>query len=173
MRKVLLVMFAFVAVPASVAIAQSEGLKVTGGGQVLMGSSSENAGPGDTIAFVAQQTGEQGTMDSAPAKGQLQVINRTGGTKFHGVVTCIRTFDPDDDPSTDNSFIRFGGHQRTKANGSGLPFTVDTRDNGEPNQGEDMIYFRTRGETEDPCDDSDPATQLRSSQLARGNVQEH
>jgi len=47
-------------------------------------------------------------------------------------------------------------------------------DNGEgATGGNDMILFRTRGDGEDPCDESDPDTQLRSTRLARGNVQEH
>ena len=171
MRKVLLVMFAFVAVPASVAIAQSEGLKVTGGGQVIAGD--QNGGPGDTIAFNAQQTGEQGTMDSAPAKGQLQVINRVAGTgpaqvKFHGEVTCIRTVTFDD-----QTYIRFGGFEKVRGQTTTTPFTVDTRDNGEGRDNDDYILFRERPQDADPCDDEELETELRSTTLARGNVQTH
>ena len=60
---------AALAVPAA-AVAQEEGfLKVTGGGQVI--ADSNGGGPGDTIAFNAQQTAPQDGMESAPAKGQL------------------------------------------------------------------------------------------------------
>jgi hypothetical protein len=170
-RKFALCAVAFAAVPTGVAVAQSDGLKVTGGGQVV--ASGQTSGPGDTIAFNAQQTGPF-DMDTAPAKGQLQVVNRTAGTgqaqvKFHGTVTCIRTITVDDGMGGEETFVRFGGNGR-----NGTPFTVDVQDNGEgATGGNDMIYFRERGATDDPCDDSDPATQLRSSTLARGNVQQH
>ncbi|HEX2086502.1 MAG TPA: hypothetical protein VHF89_12525 [Solirubrobacteraceae bacterium] len=181
MRKFLVVLFAVAVVPAGVAFANSD-MKVTGGGQVI--GSSQTAGPGDTIAFNAQQIGEF-DMAVAPAKGQLQVIQRdpAGGgkpqVKFHGDVTCIRTFTFDNntpaDPSDDETFVRFGGNQQVRGKNTPTPFTVDVQDNGEGMAAmeADMIYFRTRGDTEDPCDDSDPATQLRNSTLARGNVQQH
>jgi hypothetical protein len=174
----MLVAVTLAAVPAGIAVAQSDGLKVTGGGQVV--ASDQTTGPGDTIAFNAQQTGDF-DMDTAPAKGQLQVIQRdpAGGgqpqVKFHGTVTCIRTITVDNGmpgPSSDDeTYVRFGGFQRAGT----TPFTVDVQDNGEGSNAteDDMIYFRTRGSTDDPCDDSDPATQLRNSTLARGNVQQH
>ena len=183
MRKILLAVFAFAVVPVGVAFA-GNGMKVTGGGQVI--GSSQEAGPGDTIAFNAQQDGEFDSMTgTAPAKGQLQVIQRdpAGGgqpqVKFHGDVTCIRTFVYDNetpmDTSDDETFTRFGGYEKVRGQQGATPFTVDTQDNGEGANatGSDMIYFRTRGETDDPCDDSDPVTQLRNSTLARGNVQQH
>jgi hypothetical protein len=181
LRKVLLVTFAFAAVPAGVAVAESDGLKVTGGGQVLVGASNENAGPGDTIAFTAQQTGDQGTMDAAPAKGQLQVINRTAGTglnqtKFHGEVTCIRTVTFDQgtpDPSDDQTYIRFGGFEKVRGTTTTTPFTVDTQDNGEGAGSDDYILFRERPQDADPCDDEELETELRSTTLARGNVKAH
>jgi hypothetical protein len=175
LRKVVVSVLVLAAAPVGVAFAQSDGLKVTGGGQAI--ASASDPGPGDTIAFNAQQTGPEDAMTSvAPAKGQLQVQNRTGGTRFHGIVTCIRVLDVDGDPNTTNDrFIRFGGFEKVTGQAGTTPFTVDTQDNGEGAgaSGDDMIYFRTRGDTEDPCDDSDPATQLRTSTLARGNVQEH
>jgi len=169
---------AALAVPA-VAVAQEEDfLKVTGGGQVI--SMEQSSGPGDTIAFNAQQTEAQGMeSESAQAKGQLQVINRQPGrggdqVKFHGTVTCIRTFTDEDDGEM---YVRFGGFGRT-SDGDGIPFTVDAQDNGEGatvmGDDEDMIAFRRRGANEeDPCDDSDTATELRDTRLARGNVQVH
>lgn len=172
LRKVLLVMFAFVAVPASVAVAQSEGLKVTGGGQVIADAS--NPGPGDTIAFNAQQTGEENADDGGfLAKGQLQVINRTAGTgpsqvKFHGEVTCIVEFTYDNE-----TYIRFGGYEKVRGARTTTPFTVDTQDNGEGNQSDDMILFRQRDENSDPCEEDEPDTDLRDTRLARGNVQAH
>ena len=93
-------------------------------------------------------------------------------------MTCIRTFTFDNntpmDTSDDETYVRFGGYQKVRGQAGATPFTVDTQDNGEgATGGNDMIFFRTRGETDDPCDDSDPATQLRNSTLARGNVQQH
>jgi len=174
-KKIAVFAAALAVVPAGIAVAQSTGLKVTGGGQVV--ASAQSGGPGDTIAFNAQQIGEFDQNNTAPAKGQLQVVNRSAGTgqnqvRFHGTVTCIREFIDDQgtaDPSDDERYVRFGGNGR-----DGTPFTVDAQDNGEGALAEDdVIFFRTRGATDDPCDDSDPATQLRSMTLARGNVQEH
>lgn len=166
---------AALAVPA-VAIAQEEGfLKVTGGGQVI--ADSRGGGPGDTIAFNAQQTEEQGMMESAQAKGQLQVVNRASGAggqgvKFHGTVTCIRTFTNDDG----ETFIRFGGFGRT-GDRPNVPFVVDTQDNGEgamaTGDNEDMIAFRESDDPADPCSDDADGTRLDGTRLARGNVQAH
>jgi hypothetical protein len=170
-RKALLCAVAFAALPAGLATADNIGLKVTGGGQVVFG----DQGAGNTIAFNAQQTSttpftNADGSQAFPAKGQLQVNDRENGEKFHGVVTCIRTFDPDNDPSTDNDVIRFGGYnKRTPTDG----FTVDTRDNGEPNQGQDLIAFRHGGDPSQACDDADSMTQFSNGNLARGNVQEH
>lgn len=169
--------------PVGIAFAESD-MKVTGGGQVI--GSSQQGGPGDTIAFNAQQTGPFTTGqfgDTAPAKGQLQIVDRNDagggqGTRFHGNVTCIRDFTDDQgtaDTSDDETYIRFGGVQKVGGKPGTTPFTVDAQDNGEGINalGADVIYFRTRGATDDPCDDSDPATQLRNSEMARGNVQQH
>ncbi len=158
---------AALAVPAA-AVAQEEGfLKVTGGGQVI--ADDQTRGPGDTIAFNAQQTSaEQNDSGSFPAKGQLQVNNRTQGVRFHGVVTCIREL------ADQEGVVRFGGFQKTR-DGSLVPFTVDVTDNGEGGNAsdDDMIAFRQRDDSEDPCDDQEFQTQLRSTRLARGNVQTH
>jgi hypothetical protein len=173
----MLVAFMCAAVPAGIAVAESDGLKVTGGGQVV--ADDQASGPGDTIAFNAQQTAPADAMSGiAAAKGQLQVINRTGGTKFHGDVTCIRTITVDDamDPNNGETFVRFGGFQQVRGQNTTTPFTVDVQDNGEGSTAseDDMIYFRQRDPGEDPCeDDSNPATELRSSTLARGNVKQH
>lgn len=168
-RKALVLALALAAVPTGIALADSGGLKVTGGGQVV--ASGQSTGPGDTIAFNAQQTSDTANRNgSFPAKGQLQVIDRTNQDKFHGDVTCIRTFTSQ---NGNGSFVRFGGYQQVRGQNTSIPFTVDAQDNGEPNMGADMIYFRERQSGDDPCDTSDENTDLRSSTLARGNVQEH
>jgi hypothetical protein len=182
MRKFLVAGLAFAIVPASLAFANSD-MKVTGGGQVIADGSG--GGPGDTIAFNAQQIGPfAGTPSVAPAKGQLQVNQRTPGAggkptvKFHGNVTCIRDFVDDNgtsDTSDDEAYIRFGGYQKLKGKQTAIPFTVDAQDNGEGMAAleSDMIFFRQRNEGDQPCDDSDTATSLRTSTLTRGNVQQH
>ena len=178
MRKVLLFVVAFAIVPTAVAVAESTGLKVTGGGQVVAGGGN-GGGPGDTIAFNAQQTGDQGTMDAAPAKGQLQVVNRVAGTgpamvKFHGEVTCIRTVTFNEGSPDEQTYIRFGGFEKVRGQTTTTPFTVDTQDNGEGNNADDdYILFRERPQDADPCDDEELSTELRSTTLARGNVQAH
>jgi hypothetical protein len=127
------------------------GDKVTGGGQVLLGGS----GKGSTIAFTAQGT-------TTAAKGQVQFIDRSAGTgksqvKYHGVVTCIEVT---------GNFGVIGGHRK------GAPadeFTLRVVDNGEPNQGNDMIQF---SEVSDDarCGDGEADEQPEFS-LARGNAQ--
>ena len=180
MRKVLVIGLAVALVPVSMAFAQSD-MKVTGGGQVL--TPGQTGGPGDTIAFNAQQIGPFDTDGIAPAKGQLQVNGRSGATgkptlKFHGEVTCIRSFTYDNgtpETSDDETYIRFGGNRKVRGKTTAEQFTVDAQDNGEGMAAleSDMILFRERGATEDPCDESDPDTQLRSPELSRGNVQQH
>jgi hypothetical protein len=121
------------------------GDKVTGGGQILVG---ENAG--STIAFTAQGT----TTD---AKGQVQFIDRTEGPqgqlKFHGVVDCVEV--------TDN-FAVVGGLTK-----QGEDFTLRVVDNGEPNQGMDMVQFDRDSDFQcgDNKDDDPP-----SMALGRGNA---
>ena len=170
MRKALFCVLLFTLVPAGVAVATDE-LKVTGGGQVVAGMES---GPGDTIAFNAQQTSTEESMDNGfPAKGQLQVVQRgSNAARFHGTVTCIRDLGSEEEG--ENRTVRFGGFQRTR-DGSVVPFTVDVVDNGEGQEGgNDMIAFRRRAANEEnPCDDSDSGNELRSMTLARGNVQDH
>ncbi len=175
-RGTLAVVLALAAIPAGVALANND-VKVTGGGQVLLYST--DTGPGDTIAFTAQQTGAANQQSGiAPAKGELQVINRTTTQqeKFHGDVTCIR-----DVPATQNSphFVRFGGVQEVKGKQANplVYFTVDADDNGEGINAsdEDMIEFRKRAgdPQKSPCDNNEEDTDLRSTALFRGNVQEH
>lgn len=169
-RKGLVLALAVAAIPTGVALANSDGLKVTGGGQVV--ASADQTGPGDTIAFNAQQNGPADSDGVAPAKGQLQVVDRLNNAKFHGDVTCIRSFTSQ---QNGESYTRFGGYQKVRGQSTATPFTVDAQDNGEGANatGDDMILFRRRAEGDDPCDTSDESTDLRSTTLARGNVQQH
>ncbi len=177
MKKVLLFVLAFAIVPSSIAVAESTGLKVTGGGQVIFGD--QNGGPGDTIAFNAQQIAPApGPMEAADAKGELQVINRVAGTglqqtRFHGDVTCIREVTFEDEQGNEQTYVRFGGFEKVRGKRTTTPFTVDTQDNGEGKDNDDYILFRERPQDADPCDDEELETELRSTTLARGNVQAH
>jgi hypothetical protein len=126
---------------------------VTGGGQVL--ASSGDAGPGDTVAFVAR-LGEDGS-----AEGSLQFLKtseaRDGqrpSVMFNGQVTCVE--------SRGENAAQFGGVRR--AGNGPEAFTVDVTDSGE--QGEDVVVVRA---TENPCEDE--GTELNGEHtLARGNV---
>jgi len=131
---------------------------VTGGGQVV--ASTAEAGPGDTVAFVARQTGEEDNEGRATAEGSLQFVKtsqaRAGQrpqVTFNGQVTCI-------EPGGENT-ARFGGVRRA---GDGLAFfTVDVTDSGE--QGTDTVVVQA---SEEPCEDGDPLNE--ETTLARGNV---
>jgi hypothetical protein len=147
-----------VALVAALAVAATSanagnGDKVTGGGQVLLGTS----GKGSTIAFTAQGT-------TTAAKGQVQFIDRTLGagksqTKFHGVVDCVEV--------TGNYGI-IGGYRK------GAPadrFDLRVVDNGEPNQGNDLIQFDEDGAQDVQCGDDNAENAPPDLQLARGNAQ--
>lgn len=131
--------------------------KVTGGGQTDIGTS----GPGDTIAFNAQNTGEGNA-----AKGQVQYVDREGGKVvevYHGSVTCLMAVDAGEEGAA-----RFAGEFTTQGSG---PFEIYVEDNGEPNQGNDLIFI----DQNDPpdCDDSDDDDEDGATGLGRGNVQVH
>ncbi len=144
------------AVPVGTAVA-GNGDKATGGGKVLFSDGDVKA---STIAFTAQGT----TTD---AKGQVQFIDRSAGTgknqvKYHGVVDCIEV--------TGNAAI-IGGYKK-----KGDPTDPDTRfvlrvtDNGEPNQGQDLIQFDNESDAADTCGDEDDDSPPEFA-LAHGNAQ--
>jgi hypothetical protein len=143
------------AVPASAAIA-GNGDKATGGGKVLF---SDNDVKASTIAFTAQ-----GTTDAA--KGQVQFIDRSAGTgrdqvKYHGVVDCIEVIE------------NFGGFRKGAEDPSDpdVRFVLRVTDNGEPNQGQDMIQFDEESEATDTCGDDDDDDTTPEFALANGNAQ--
>jgi hypothetical protein len=139
--------------------------QVSGGGQVIAEANLQ--GPGDTIAFTAQ------LLDSADARGQLQVVNRSGGRGqdqqiFHGRVPCV-------EPAGEQA-ARFGGEGVDRRTGEPTEFVVEVTDADE--QGNDVIVFRQLRETDyddedGPCDFEDQDTDLRETRLARGNVKIH
>ena len=146
----------------SLVVAQADpAFKVTGGGQTDVDTDQPGSGPGDTIAFNAQNTGE-----GNEAKGQVQYIDREGGKIveiYHGRVTCLQAID-----AGEQGAARFAGTFTTQGAG---PFEIYVEDNGEPNQGNDMIFI----DQNDPpdCDDDDDDDDDGKTGLGRGNVQVH
>jgi hypothetical protein len=143
---------------ASGAVAAGQGGQptawVNGGGQIIA-SEQQGGGPGDTVAFNAQQYGEDG------ARGQFQYNQRSAGSgPIHGVVTCAAV-DPGARTAT------FGG-EVTQGGTTGF-FRVDVTDNGTPAQGTDVVLV-TLTDDDDPCnaDQGDG-----ESNLGRGNVTIH
>ncbi len=147
---------ALLAIPVSGAVA-GNGDKATGGGKVLFSDDDVKA---STIAFTAQ-----GTTDAA--KGLVQFVDRSEGTgkdqvKYHGVVDCIEAV---------GNLAVIGGFER-----GGDPendadrFVLRVQDNGEPNQGQDLIQFDDQTSAADTCGDDDDDTDPEFA-LARGNAQ--
>jgi hypothetical protein len=132
------------------------GDKATGGGQVLLGTGTKLS----TIAFTAQQ----GTTGSLSAKGQVQFIDRTAGAgqgqvRFHGVVNCLEVND---------NYATIGGIKKNGTSTVG-EFVLRVVDNGQPNQGADLIQF-DEATADNRCgdDDADPTLSMG---LAHGNAQ--
>jgi hypothetical protein len=136
---------------------------VTGGGQVVAeadSTSSDEMGPGDTIAFIA------GLDENEAAFGSLQVVNTSEADEsrsrpeiiFNGRVECV-------EPMGEN-MARFGGEGRAP-DGTTSFFTVDVTDTGDQDRGTDQVLFRTSSDR--PCDDEE-GTELNGTMLARGNV---
>jgi hypothetical protein len=139
------------AVPA---IASADaGDKVTGGGQILVGTS----GAGSTIAFTAQDRG-------GDISGQAQWIDRSAGTgqaqqKFHGVVDCLYV---------NGTYAELGGlRKKTDGTGDGNRFVIRVQDNGN-GAGKDMIEFDNKSGNFACGDDDDDEASLT---LGRGNAQ--
>ena len=131
------------------------GDKATGGGQVLLGSGTKLS----TIAFTAQQ----GTGGSLAAKGQVQFIDRTAGTgqsqvRYHGVVNCLEV---------EGNYATIGGTKKSGTSSVGN-FVLRVVDNGEPNQGNDLIQFDQATE-DNRCGDDDSNPTLTMG-LAHGNA---
>ena len=149
--------------------AQAESaFKVTGGGQTDVGTS----GPGDTIAFNAQQ--EEGVDENSgftAAKGQVQYIDRDGGkivAIYHGEVECLEAVSG---TSAEDGAAVFAGEWTNKQTGVTDLFEIYVEDHGEPNQGNDQILIEAMEET--PCDRDDEEDDEPTAAHARGNVQVH
>jgi len=161
MKKFLIVGIAvLVAVPTTIAFGGSGRDRATGGGQILVGK-----GAGDTIAF----TGQALASGNTAAKGEVQYIDRTGGTgkgniRFHGDVFCMIAEagpNPGDPGMAEIAY-------RPKGDPTGDVDQLYIVDNGEPNQGNDVVFIDENPQS--PCsfqnDDDDGDTAL-----ARGNAQ--
>ena len=130
--------------------------KVTGGGQIILDPAA--TGPGQTLAFNAQTTG-----DGDAARGQLQ-FNDHAGTKLHGQVTCldVTPADPDNDSP---AMANIGGTYDT-ADGP-LNFRLTVTDNGQGQSEDDVVIFE---QDSDPgCDTADGD----ETALGRGNIVIH
>ena len=133
--------------------------RATGGGQTLIGDS----GPGSTIAFTAQNRLTPG--DDFAATGQVQHIDRGSGTgslqeKYHGEVMCLHV---------EGDTASIGGRLTKGGTPEAAFFQMVVQDNGEPNQGADLISFQPVGE-EPTCEDT-PEVSNKELMLARGNAQ--
>lgn len=141
--------------------------RATGGGQILL---SDASGPGSTIAFTAQ-----GSVDDA--KGQIQFIDRTGGTgrnqvRAHYVVDCVAVEEARDN---DETAAYVSGVNRDDPSDVITMYIVD---NGEGAMADmDIVAVGPMGDDESsdgPCGVIEPSDEERATYaLARGNVQTH
>lgn len=140
----------------------SEYYKVTGGGQTFP-FEAEVSGPGDTIAFNAQQTAEP-SDDAAPAEGQVQYLDREGPGKpvanIHGTVDCLRV---EGDRAIIEGTITRGGDEDF--------FRIDLMDTGRENRGTDWVFFQEI-DSEPECEEVEDQFDDQPV-LARGNVTIH
>ena len=135
--------------------------KITGGGQVLLGSEDVKR---STIAFTAQGTNQI-------AKGQVQFIDRSAGAgknqvKYHGVVDCVETLE--------NYGIASGYKKGDTTPDEGPRFVLRVLDNGEgANAENDMIAFDDEVAPEDDTcqDDEQEDDDEFTIALAKGNAQ--
>lgn len=133
-------------VTAGVAVA-GPGDAATGGGQTMVGAK----GAGDTIAFTAK-----GTIDAA--QGQVQYVDRTGGTGndqvvYHGTVSCLDVV---------GNVAKIAGSWN-----DGGTFGLYVEDNGEGKDSTDVVTVLPGEST---CDFDEPDDDEKTA-LARGNAQ--
>jgi hypothetical protein len=152
--KIMLAMAGLAALAISGSATAGNGDKVTGGGQILVGSNA-----GSTIAFNGQGT----TTD---AKGQVQFIDRSGGkgqdqVKHHGVVDCVEV---------DGPYGILGGFEKVKGKLTANRFTLRVVDGGEPNLGVDMIAYTPEND-DFRCGDPNASNDQPTTALGRGNAQ--
>jgi hypothetical protein len=146
--------------------------KVTGGGQIL--TDGQTTGAGSTLAFTAQQEAAPAEGVLTPAKGQVQYVDRSGDTQIvrHGYVTCLEAVEGQGIEGA--AYI--GGYWTERGNPKAPEseldiFEIYVEDNGEPNQGSDLIFFND-DQTLD-CNEDQEHDEQAEVALARGNVQVH
>ena len=128
--------------------------RATGGGQILVGT----RGPGDTIAFQAQQRA------NGVVSGNVNVIDRvqgaTGkGAHFRGDVTCL---------AVAGNTAKMAGVGRLQ-DGTQRGFTLIVTDNGEgAAANNDLITLEY---TDDPTCEREDGDDDAAVELARGNAQ--
>ena len=142
---------------APVASAGAKYDRVTGGGQVAVGTNdtSNPTTAGDNISFVARRYGAS-LFDT---KGQTQYVDRTaaGNVTRHGVVTCLNV------QSAQNA--TFAGVW-----GDGTFFKINVTDNGQgAGSNADMIAIDVDS-GDDDCSTFDGSNNPNMA-LARGNAQ--
>jgi hypothetical protein len=134
--------------------------KVTGGGQII---ADMTPGPGDTIAFNAQET--RASDDDDAARGQVQYVNRDGAgsseDKFHGEVTCLQVM---------GNVARIGG---VITNGEAGFFRIDLMDNGQGGTASDNDMIKLSRDTEPFTCDMSEEDDDDQMDLGRGNIQVH
>ena len=145
--------FAAAAAPAT---AGNTADKATGGGQILV--SSDGRGPGDTIAFTAQERADGTTV------GNVNVIDRVQGAggkgvHFKGDVTCIEAV---------GNTAKIGGVGEL-SDGTTTGFTLIVTDNGEGSAASNDVI--TLQYTDDPTCEREDGDDDAAVELARGNAQ--
>jgi hypothetical protein len=159
LKKILVVAAALViVVPATVALGGSGRDRATGGGQILLGK-----GAGSTITFTAQQI----AAGDPAAKGEVQYIDRAAGTgkaqvRQHGDVFCIVTMGN----MAEIAYVDKGEDASDPNTDVDQLYVVD---NGEPNQGQDIVFIDEDPQT--PCEFNDNDDDDGDTALGRGNAQ--
>lgn len=151
-----LVVLAVIAVAAAAlapaAFAGAEYDRATGGGQIMT-PSGNGGGPGDTLAFNAQNTG---TNDAA--KGQLQYVQHSPASPSHGVIQCLHV--------TSNTMADMAGTWTSGAL-AGNFFELKVTDNGQGSgSNDDFICFNSDANN-NQCDGQAGT----GTTLGRGNAQ--
>lgn len=135
--------------------------KITGGGQTEVGTT----GAGDTIAFTARDTDADAGI---AGQGQVQYIDREAGKVvgiYHGAVTCVSAVAT---PSDSEGAGFLAGPWTKSPDGTGT-FEIYVQDNGEPNQGNDIVFL----DRNSPPNCEDEEDDDGETALARGNAQVH
>lgn len=159
---VLMIATLALAIPAAASAQQHRApVLVTGGGQVLASFDPDTAGPGDTVAFVGNETRQTGSVEV------VQTSHAGDGDQptiiYNGQVTCVVV------DGEDRAVL--GGVQRAGQAGPAffeLEIVLDTEEEDE-NRGATIIF--REAENGDDCDGEDQESLLDPNRfLARGTA---